>query len=321
MYGLSDLKSEIRVEGEEVSCPIAGCAEMVVRQRGTFRRCEVFKCPVHGIYISPTTFDYETEKENLLWADEDDLNLLRQIKGSKRESRISRDNSEDAVTWNVFRFLEKNGLVSKVLSPLLGTNLVDPKLVYWSHCQEGAKLWSGLAEARKAFGEPVRTGSEPDLIIHSKNALVFLEAKLTSGNKTRPNRADKVDKYESGGDNWSKRVCRSTCREIAIDNKKYELMRFWLLGTWLANEQRIPFYMVSLVRAGKEEDIEDIFHRLFKTNDERLFIRLTWEDFNMQIEANQEANPEAAQKLLKYFREKTIGYGSDRKIRPAFAVL
>lgn len=94
MYGLSDLKPEIRVEGEEVSCPVEGCEKTVDRQRGTFRRNKAFRCPVHKIYISPTTFDYETEPENLLWTETEDLALLNEIKRSKRKSRISRDNSE-----------------------------------------------------------------------------------------------------------------------------------------------------------------------------------------------------------------------------------
>jgi hypothetical protein len=32
MYGLSDLKPEIRVEAEKVSCPVGECTEMVKRQ-------------------------------------------------------------------------------------------------------------------------------------------------------------------------------------------------------------------------------------------------------------------------------------------------
>ena len=64
---------------------------------------QLFKCPKHNIYISPTTFEYQSELDNLLWKDEADLDLLDRTKGVKRESRIARDRSEDAVTWNVFR--------------------------------------------------------------------------------------------------------------------------------------------------------------------------------------------------------------------------
>jgi hypothetical protein len=85
----------------------------VPRQRHKFRRLDEFKCPEHNIYISPSTFEYQSRLDNILWKDELDQDLLfNRIAKVKREiKRIGRDNSEDAVTWNVFRFLEKENLL------------------------------------------------------------------------------------------------------------------------------------------------------------------------------------------------------------------
>ena len=85
-----------------------------------FKRLEEFKCPEHGIFVSPSTFEYQNRLENLLWKDTLDQDLLfNGVFGFKRETeKIARDNSEDAVPWNVFRYLEKQKLLSGFLSSL-----------------------------------------------------------------------------------------------------------------------------------------------------------------------------------------------------------
>lgn len=107
MFGASDLKDSIEVTETSVECPVKDCKTIVPRQRGTFQCSKDFFCPKHGIYISPSTFEYYTFTDNLLWKDETDFDLLRRIVPVKRESRIARDNSEDALTWNVFRFSKR----------------------------------------------------------------------------------------------------------------------------------------------------------------------------------------------------------------------
>ena len=115
MLGFNELKSSLEITEATVECPVKGCSEKVERQRKVFKREKRFKCPQHNIYISPSTFAYQKETDNLLWLTEEGLNLFNEIKSVKRESRISRDNSEDGVTWNVFRFLEKNNLLNKMV--------------------------------------------------------------------------------------------------------------------------------------------------------------------------------------------------------------
>ena len=186
MLGTEELKESIEITETTVECPVKGCTEKVERQRGGFKREERFKCPKHRIYISPTTFEYQSEMDNVLWKEKADIDLFNQIKTVKRESRIARDNSEDAVTWNVFRFLERNNLVESTLSSIIGSLLNSSEVIYWSYSQRENSSYSGLNNAREEFGEEIRTGSEPDIIIKTDNALLFIEAKLTAGNETVP---------------------------------------------------------------------------------------------------------------------------------------
>jgi len=68
MYGKKTLKNKTEIKEETVECPVKNCKKKVPRQR------EKFKCPIHNIYISSTTFEYENEFDNLLWKTaEDDI--------------------------------------------------------------------------------------------------------------------------------------------------------------------------------------------------------------------------------------------------------
>ncbi len=69
-------------------------------------------CPTHRINVHSTrggfTYVYDEPWRNLLWIDADDQERLDAILRGKRESRMGHEHSEDAVTWNVFRFFERH---------------------------------------------------------------------------------------------------------------------------------------------------------------------------------------------------------------------
>ena len=316
MFGIKEMKKKIEITEKTVECPVKGCTVKVERQRHKFQRKSQFKCPLHSIYISPSTFEYDHEIDNILWHDAEDLALLNATKKVKRESRIARDNSEDALTFNVFRFLEKTNQVGLLLSSLTKSQIKDPEIIYWSYSRKDDGTWTGLSKARKEFGERNRGGSEPDLIIVTENELFFIEAKLTSTNKT-PGHNKNKDNYLYGGNGWFNRVFRSDFETVAIKEKKYELMRLWLLGTWLADQLGRTFYLVNLVLSEREKHIEQLMRSHFFMNDHIYFNRLTWEDiywfvFRMDIIS------EDKDMLLRYFENKSLGYDRFGELRRAF---
>ncbi len=186
MYGLKDLKLTINIDDESVDCPVKGCSEKVKRQRVSFKREQEFYCPIHKIFISPSTFEYETEQKNLLWYDSIDKDLFNEIKKVKRESRLARDNSEDALTWNVFRYLDRQKLLPNFLSQLSQKEIKETELILWSYSPREKSNWELLNKARIEFGETIARGSEPDIIIKTDKVLYFIEAKLTAPNETKP---------------------------------------------------------------------------------------------------------------------------------------
>ncbi len=159
LFGSDKLKSVIFTKNSEIDCPVRDCTQKVPRQREFFKRLENFKCPKHKIYISPSTFEYEYEQDNLLWKDEADLVLFNRIKKVKRENRMAHDNSEDALTWNVFRFLEKHQLLANFLEDLVKRTLENAEIIYWSYSQLQKDVWSSLKTAREEFETVPKKGS------------------------------------------------------------------------------------------------------------------------------------------------------------------
>jgi hypothetical protein len=319
MYGVCDLKLKIAISSDSVECLVIGCSKMVERQRHSFKREERFRCPEHKIYISPSTFEYDCEIDNLLWKNETDVTLLEAVKRVKRESRISRDNSEDAISWNVFRYLEDTDQVAKLLSRVTQTEQHLIELMYWSYSQEAHGAWSELNKVRKEFGENLQRSSEPDLIALTETALFFIEAKLTATNNTSPSGSNNRTNYLTGGNEWHKQVFVSDFDKVAIKAKKYELFRFWLLGSWLASQTGRDFYLINLVLSEREKEIEQQFSPHINKGINRQFIRVTWEDIYSFI---AEYAPEDHNKnvILEYFRNKTIGYNRYGELQKAFMV-
>lgn len=126
------------------------------------------------------------------------------------------------------------------------------------------------------------------------------------------------EKYETGGDGLYKRVVRSSFETIAISEKKYELLRFWLIGSWIAERLQLDFCLVNLVLSKRERDIEKIFRRHIKGDQGRKFARITWKDIYAHI-LNSNSSSRDRDTMKRYFENKTVGYDGNGKLQKAFS--
>ncbi len=82
-----------------------------------------YLCPIHRIFISPSTYEYENRFQSILWHDESDvrdITLLDTLSGGKRTwQRMGRERDEDSLTWNVFRTLDLEGVLPGILHELV----------------------------------------------------------------------------------------------------------------------------------------------------------------------------------------------------------
>lgn len=324
LLGFKDLKEHIHITQDQVECPVFECPEKVKRQRKHFKCEDVFKCPRHHICISPTTFEYPNETYNILNRSTHEMDLLSMAKKYKRESRIAHDNSEDALTWNAFRFLHHSNLLLPWLKGISGYDDDIQDEIYWSYSLNQKVQWDILNRARTEFGEEIKNGSEPDLAIVTNRCVFFVEAKLTATNQTS-GKGKKLDKhlnnpkaYVTGDKGWFKEIFKSDYPSI-INDQKYELMRFWLLGSWMAKQMAKDFILVNLVCDPNETTIQADFGKHIQETGQRRFIRQTWEDIYRLIKGSG-ISTDQGKAFLNYMENKTIGYDSDGNLRKAFNI-
>jgi hypothetical protein len=336
MFGLEGLKEKMETKGDVIVCPVIGCEAQVNKmtrrvlrsldgylEKGEGRRedFEQYLCKEHEIYITPTTFIYDDLKDNLLWYDAEDNALLGKIMEVKRvKAQLHHDDSEDAVTWNVFRFLERSKSLSEFLSKLCNPPVVNPEIIYWSYSQSQQSVWNELERTRAEFGESPQRSSEPDIIVKSDGALFFIEAKLKSSSQVDFNRShtaedkkERIRRY-SKGDRFLKRPVGDI-----MDAGYYQLMRFWVIGSSIAERLNLEFYLINLVQSEKEEEVEREFKGYIKENQSRKFVRVTWEGIYEYILSSVLAGRDKDM-ITRYFKNKTIGY-QNGKLQRAFSLL
>ena len=317
MYDTRTLKPQLRVDEQSVECPVRGCTQVVPRQRKTFKRDEQFRCPTHDIYISASTYDHGKFTDNLLSSDPDDLALIHRLLGQKRETeRLGRERSEDALTFNVFRTLERAGQLDDVMSTIAGRAVVGSVPAYWSLDSATGMTDSRLAAARDAFHEVLDRGTEPDVLIDSEDTLFLVEAKLGSKNETTPTHVRSLTAYSKAQGGWYDRVFTSDAETVASKEKLYQLMRLWLLGTWMAEQTGKKFVLVSLCAEAGDSEIETRFGGHILATDANRFVSCTWEKIREHGRSLAQ-NPEVT-RLVEYLNHKSLGYDGRGGLLTAF---
>jgi hypothetical protein len=324
MFGYDELRSAGAVKQNPTMCPVLGCSTQVNRMtRGILRslddylqkggtggeKFEQYFCAKHGVYITPTTFIYKDLWDNVVRHDSLERELLAEIMKVKRvKAQLHHDNSEDAATWNVFRFLERSELLPGFLTQLRGLPVTRPEAMYWSYCPSEEGVWSEVARARDALGERPQRASEPDLILKSDGALFLIEAKLSAPSAddfdtghTAEEKAERVERYSKGRQYLSRPV------EDVMDAGYFQLMRFWLVGSWIAERLGWDFLLVNLVLSRNAEGIQEGFEACIARNRGRRFLVASWEDVYEYVAGAASGGAER-ETIMSYFKNKTLGY-------------
>ena len=239
-------------------------------------------------------------------------------------TKLGFENSEDALTWNVFRSLQEAGRLRDVARLATGLDLTDePRLYLWGLSLSDDRLdpWPLLVEARRRFESalPVeRPPTEPDIALHLPGRyLLLIEAKFMSANpfyEDGPRRdAESLTKAELL-DIYHDPKLRILDRERAraADRVYYQLWRNTVFAEWMAGRSGDgeKSYHANLTREGGELDSCRAFHSLLRPDFEGRFGHPTWEQLYHEVVVGQPG----LKTLRRYLENKTAG------LRPAFRV-
>jgi len=269
-----------------------GVLELCFRGRDacTIRGCaEASPCPIHHIAVHSTrggyTYVYDEPSRNLLWTDADDQERLNAILRGKRESRMGHEHSEDAVTWNVFRFFERHACLSRAIRTICPCPDSEPLTIFWT--THNGCLWDSFTSCSDQIPEKAIARSESDLILlWEHRLLVVIEAKFRSPNRSGSDakkRADELRKSQPYIAHASHYLNREGAEE-AVRNGWYELLRNWVLGAALKDALDCEaFILVNLLRKRHEKEHgenprRDFAERACVLTPDSRFVVAYWED-------------------------------------------
>jgi hypothetical protein len=150
--------------------------------------------PPVSFRVSPT-YVLEHERDNFIVGH----NLLGQLEGKAETWRLDNENSEDALSFNVFRSLQEAGALAAAVRLLAGIDVTEePELVVWGRRLGPAsthlvpELQAALAELEPWPGQK----TEPDVILRVPGwGWIFIEAKLASPTTTLKNKPEKLEAW------------------------------------------------------------------------------------------------------------------------------
>lgn len=320
-YGTTDVDPQIRLEPgtpRRVRCFVRGC-QHVLRVPTRPGRGEI--CPVHGIRChcsasTGPTYTYPDVRRNVIVSH---TKFAGQIVGHpfKYEShRLGSENSEDALTWNVFRSLQKAGCLNEVARWITGQEAAEPYLFLWGIClSEGSfRPWDLLIQARDRYEgnlPVVRPLTQPDIALYLPGRyLILIEAKFTSPNPF----------YAEGPRRDAQSLTKSELLDIyqdpgqeILDIEKarteglvfYQLWRNTVFADWMARAagKGTKAYHANLTRAGKETDSCARFRKLVRPQYADRFTHIAWEDLCHLCTADRPG----LSRLHRYLETKTTG--------------
>jgi len=185
-YGVSDIKP---IKEIEHCCPIIGCdtAIAVYPSRANPHNNESNYCVKHRIYCRKNTYIFKEKTDNLIT----DINLFKDIFGRQDSEkydtgRIGYENSEDALSWNVFVTLQKAGELKAIPSLISGKPCEEePELILWGYSLSDGSLVKELKCFRDKFEYSIQVKTEPDIILKTANEVFLIEAKFCSPNSRK----------------------------------------------------------------------------------------------------------------------------------------
>lgn len=220
--------------------------------------------------------------------------------------RLGWENSEDALTWNVFRILQEWGSLQWLTSAAgIPHSPQNPDLYLWGRRVEidGTKEWPRLREVRREFEQDKRIQTEPDAVVHFPHwGWLFVEAKLSSKTTTYATKPERVDEWRC---RYARR-CPATFDEKSITNTRGARFPEQLLRN-IAFASQIPTageraMVVALVRELDQTPIENWVKPCLTKDCAVQFRRLTWEGLYRSFPPGQRGSD----LIRRYLMNKTV---------------
>jgi hypothetical protein len=244
-------------------------------------------------------FIWKTIEKNMISQNKNDLDRLTEIidhsmnEGNRPRKKIGmkHENSEDALSWNVFSYLEKHDLLNEAYKYFTGlqADITGCQVYYWGYNDKETAFIGRYKDVLKKAGEPKWGGgyTEPDILLYvPKSGLINIEVKYTSSNddklkeKNNNERNKRAQQMLDLGKSFVK-------KDQVVDWTWYELLRMWVPGCLLAKKMNVKFYLINLLPQemliNEKGAVSNDMHQCIQQSSKYRFAQMTWEAFAYEI--------------------------------------
>ena len=233
--------------------------------------------------------------------------------GNPEATRFGNENSEGALTWNVFRTLQEAGRLAVAAGSLAGHEPTEePELYFWGRrvTTDAATAWDELAAILLGLEPGATQHVEPDVCLHVAGfGWVVIEASF----------GPSFDAFDDAGQveellGLYAAACPGLFAEERIRTTRLrDVPRLLLRALAIAHSLRMDgerAVVVALVRESDTADVERRIDRCLAGTADVGFRRVTWESLYRALDP---ADPTLGP-LRDYLERKSFG------LRPAFAI-
>ena len=234
--------------------------------------------------------------------------------GDPEATRFGNENSEAALTWNVFRSLQEAERLRVVTSVLTGfESAVEPELFYRGRriTLDAATVWGELTATLDVLQPPVTQHVAPDVCLHVADfGWVVIEASFGPRSDAFDDAAAAEEFLAGYG-----RACPGLFDEERIRATRLRDVPSLLLRTialaHMLKEEGERSIVLALVRESDTADLERRIDRCLAGSADVEFHRVTWESLYRALDPADHA----LASVRDYLENKSLG------LRPAFALL
>ena len=203
---------------------------------------------------------------------------LNQGNRTSKLQKFSSSNSEDLVTWTIFRHLIGTGELGTLARQvgIVSGEANEPDVLLWGvPINSRTRLRRVVIAELDSLGESPERRSEPDVILDfDKSGLIFIEVKLRSSNDAGEPSSSKWKRYLHDSEAFSD-------AEKARETGLYELVRNWRILCDIAHGR--PAMLVNLgpdeLWSGESGARIRRFEEALAINPTRRFLKVSWESF------------------------------------------
>jgi hypothetical protein len=262
-----------------------------------------------SFHVSPT-YVLQKPMDNFIVGHDLVSDILGGRWGKAEVHRLGNENSEDALTWNIFRSLQEADSLRLVVDKLIGQSTAkEPELFLWGRQikMNDSTPWEELRAVRDEIEPGLRQQTEPDIGLHVLGwGWILIEAKFGSATTTYRGREERLEGWFERYEPWCGGILDlTTIRAAKAASFPEQLLRNALFSARLASGENAM--LVALSRSPRSSVVNDVIGEALGANDSVRFEMLAWDDiYNLLPHGSQFVS------LRTFFENKSLS------LRPAF---